>query len=116
MILSIYPKEVTALHSIMNDIALAEEQAAKIRLDATAATRAAIAQAQADGEAMLTAQAEAARAHLREQTAQAQVQAQQNREQILSLRAAQSQEQCKEARAKLPNAVTYLLGRVVNKV
>lgn len=103
------------MHSILDEVAQAEATAATIRLDANNAAREAAIKAQADVDARYAEQLEDGRDALRQaiQTAESDGRAQTER--ILNLRSAQADAQCKEAKAKLPDAVSYLLRRVVKQ-
>jgi len=102
------------LSSIIDQIAAAEEQAGKIRQEAAAAARDMALSAQEQAEARRAAQAEAGRALVRDAVKDAELEGKQLSEQIIAQNAQQVQAQCEAAREKLPEAVSYLMRRVVN--
>lgn len=101
------------MRSMIEQVTEAEARAASIRQDAAAAAREAVAAAQAKVEETLAAQAQAARTALRQACEQAEVQGRALAENIFKERDQQAQAQCAKARERLPQAVEYLLGRVV---
>lgn len=102
------------MHTIIDEITDVEAEAKQIRMDAVAAAKEATAAAREDGEKQIAAQAEFARAKLREAIQKAEAEGEVLAEDILSRRAAETAGACDAAKAKLPEAVKYLTGRVVN--
>lgn len=102
------------MSSIIDEIAKAEAQAATIRQDAAASARDMIASAQAAGEKALAAQVEAGRTAQRTAAQRAEEEGALISEKVLATRRAEAAQKCAAAKEKLPEAVSYLLRRVVS--
>ncbi len=102
------------MRSIIDEIASAEEQAAQIRQQAAVAAREALAAAQEEADARLGDQAEAGRAALREAAQRAEREGSMLSQMVLAQGKEQAQAQCNAAKENLPQAVAYLIGRVVS--
>ena len=102
------------MSSIIDEIAKAEAQAAAIRQDASVAARDAVAAVQAEVETLLAQQAEQGRAQLRAASQQAEEEGALVAQKVIAERQAQAQAECRQARDKLPQAVSYLRRRVVS--
>lgn len=102
------------MHSIIDEITEVETQAAKLRQDAATAAREAVAKAQDDADRQITSQADFARTKLREASQKAELEGAELGAAILAERAAESAAACDKAKGKLPEAVKYLVGRVVS--
>lgn len=102
------------MHSIIDEITEVEAHAAKIRQDAAVAARDSVAKAQEDADKQLATQADFARNKLREASQKAELEGAELGARILAERSAETNAACDTARGKLPDAVKYLVGRVVS--
>ncbi len=101
------------MNSIIDEIAKAEAQATVIRQEAAVASRDQVAAAQAKAQAQLNAVEEDGRELLRGATQQAEQEGKLLGEKIVSDRREEANIKCAAAKEKLPEAVSYLLRRVV---
>lgn len=99
--------------SIIEQITAAEAQAAALKKDEAAAGREAAAKAQQEAKALLEAARERGRARIAELSAKAEVEGAKLAEDIRAKNASETDEACAAASKKLPEAVGYILERVV---
>lgn len=105
-----------ALASIIEEVTRAEQEAEQIRQKAEIAGREAIAAAQAKVKEKLEEYQSSERNRRRENLERAQQEGEKLAQTIHRERMDQIEAQCADAREKVPDAVAYLLGRIVETV
>ena len=106
-------KEGKRLPTMIERIASAEAEAAKIKKDAVAKGREEIADSLAKAAAQIDAAKAEARVLVETERAKAEEEGAQLTEGILAARKAEADALCDKARAKLPQAAELIVGRVV---
>ncbi|MDL2235813.1 hypothetical protein LJC07_06670 [Christensenellaceae bacterium OttesenSCG-928-L17] len=102
------------MRSIIDQVREVEDQAVTIRQEAVQQGKDLVASAQAQVKEQALKEAEAERLVLKDATQQAEASGKVQAEEIIAGRAAEADADCKRAEEKLPQAVTYLLEKVVN--
>lgn len=100
------------MRSIIDEIALAEEQADQIRQEAVSAARELLAASRVGAEEIYAHTEEEERDKMREAIAKAEEEGRQQAETILQELSNAADVQCEAARLKLEEAVSYLLQKV----
>lgn len=100
------------MSSIIDRIDKAEETADKIRKDASAKSRDIVIQAEETVKTLIAKEREDARTRLREANEKAQLEGSKTVDQIMNEMHALTEAKCKDAKTRLPGAVSYLLERV----
>lgn len=103
------------MHSMIEQVKEAEQQAAQIRQEAVVAGREAVAKTQADIKEKRLLSAEEEREALKDAMQKAEETGAALGAKIISERAKEADASCEAAKKKLPEAVAYLLGRVVRE-
>ncbi len=101
------------MSSIIEEVTRVEKEAEQIRQDATASEREAVAAARAKTQEDMEAYRASWHDYRKKALENAQTEGEQKAREVYEARMRQTAEQCERAREKVPEAVEYLLGRIV---